>query len=64
MSERNATFKVETHLRVAFLTPKAAPRVYKTAKANSYVVSILVSLSSGEILRALTLEALWILPCI
>lgn len=64
MSERNATFKVKTHLRVAFLAPKVAPRVYKTAKANSCFVSLLVSLNSGEILRALVLEALWILPCI
>lgn len=41
-------FKVGTHLRVAFLIPKVAPRVYKAAKANSYFVSLLVSLSSGE----------------
>lgn len=64
MSVRNATFKVKTHLRVAFLPPKVAPRVYKTAKAKSCFVSLLVSLNSGEVLRARLLEALWILPCI
>lgn len=42
------TLKVKTHLRVAFLTPKVFPTVYKTAKASSYFVSFLVSLSSGE----------------
>lgn len=48
MSERNATFKVTTHLRVALLAPNAAPRVCKTAKANSCLVSLLVSLNSEE----------------
>lgn len=47
-------FKVGTHLRVAFLIPKVAPRVYKAAKANSYFVSLLVSLSSGEKFSALS----------
>lgn len=48
MSERNATFKVTTHSRVVFLAPNVAPRVDKTAKANSCFVSLLVSLNSEE----------------
>lgn len=40
-------FQVETHLRVAFLTLKAAPGVYKTAKEIA-IFSLLVSSSSGE----------------
>lgn len=48
MSERNATFKVTTHLRVALLAPNVAPRVCKTAKAKSCLVSLLVSMNSEE----------------